>query len=114
MISGQTYEPRQTAGVLPNTSAVSLIAATIFLFRAVFVSGISSAFARERTRANERACPGAKVFRTEIAAHHFLDVLVDVTSRYLHRLSVAIYILENVEARQFHRGANHARDLFIP
>src|SRR4029079_13625859 len=29
MTSGQTYELRHTAGVLPNTSAVSLIAATM-------------------------------------------------------------------------------------
>src|SRR5262249_51814770 len=42
IISGQTYELRQTAGVFPNTPAVSLIAATTFFLRAVFCSGISS------------------------------------------------------------------------
>src|ERR1043165_3528917 len=41
MISGHTYDPRQTAGVLPSTTAVSLIASTMRLFRAVFLSGIS-------------------------------------------------------------------------
>ena len=82
MISGQTYEPRQTAGVFPNTSAVSLIAATILCSSRRLLLRNLVAFSRESTRANERAGPRAKVFRTEIAAHHFLDVLVDMASCY--------------------------------
>ena len=41
MISGQTYELRHTAGVLPSTSAVSLIAATFFFFTAVALADVS-------------------------------------------------------------------------
>src|SRR6185295_16854688 len=41
------------------------------------------------------------------------DVLVDMSSRYLRRVAVAILILEHIEARQFHRVANDASYLSI-
>src|ERR1041385_771600 len=71
------------------------------------------AFTRERTSTHERSRPGAKIFGAETTAHYFLDVLIDVPARYLHRHAVAIHVLENIESRQLHRSANHARHLFV-
>ena len=69
-----------------------------FVLRSLLHRDLAS-IPRESTRANERSRPGAKVFRAEVAAHYFLDVLVDVPRRYFHRFAVAIYKLEDVETR---------------
>src|ERR1041384_3810481 len=84
-----------------------------FVFRSLLQRHLVSVLASKSDRANERARPGAKIFRAEVTAHHFLDVLVDMARRYLHRFAVAIYKLEDVKAWKLHRRANHARYLSI-
>src|SRR3954447_9493742 len=49
-----------------------------FVSRSFLVRDLDTV-ARECARANECARPRAKVFRTETAAHDFLDVVVNVT-----------------------------------
>src|SRR5688572_30662796 len=68
---------------------------------------------RKSASTHQRPGPGAKVFRAKTIAHYFLDVLVDVTSRYGNHLPVSIFELEDIEARKLQRRANHACRLSI-
>ena len=50
---------------------------------------------RQRTCTNERARPRAKVFRAEVFAHYFTNVVVDVIARYVYELTIAVVIFED-------------------
>src|SRR6185295_8565634 len=65
-----------------------------FVFRSLLQRHLVSVLASQSDRADECARPGAKIFCAEVTAHHFLDVLVDMARRYLHRFAVSIYKLE--------------------
>jgi hypothetical protein len=49
----------------------------------------------ESARADNRACPSAKIFCSKTLTHHFLDVFVDVPSLDIDQLATSVLVFED-------------------
>src|SRR5690349_19477264 len=67
----------------------------------LFVVGANTG---KRARANQSAGPRSKVLRREALTHHFLYVLIDVSSPDIHELVVSVLILEDLFCWMFQQS----------
>src|SRR5205807_160234 len=65
----------------------------LFTFSRIFQI---TAGASQCARTDQRAGPGAKIFRAEAIAHHLLDVDVDLVAFDIDKLTFVVSVLENL------------------
>ena len=69
--------------------------------------------AGQSARADERAGPGAKIFRAKTLAHHFFDVVIDVRPFDIDEFTIPVLILENFFRRTLEQFAHYSGDRAI-
>ena len=67
----------------------------------------------QRTSANQRARPRAKILGAKPFTHYFADVVVDVLPRYIYKLAVAILVFENFVRAMLEQASHDFRDLVV-